>query len=87
MKMIINMYLMQSSAKTNVKYKLLHLGSEIELNEDRVKFNLTAESPQRSSRVMKSQFSDWGKANASGRIVFGIRELRVVCSSALLKPH
>lgn len=36
MRMIINTYLVQSSAKTNVKYKLLHLGSEIQLNEDRV---------------------------------------------------
>jgi len=38
------------------KYKLLCLGSENQLNER----DLTAKSPQRSSRVKKSQLSDKG---------------------------
>lgn len=36
------------------------LGSENQLNEDRVRFNLTEKSSPRNSRVMKSQLSDIG---------------------------
>lgn len=59
MRMIINMYFTIIN-KNKCKYKRLHLGSENQLNEDRVRFNLTAKSPQRGSRVMKSLLSDIG---------------------------
>ena len=55
MRMMINMYFITIN-ENKCKYKLLRLGSENQLNER----DLTAKSPQRSSRVMKSQLSDIG---------------------------
>ena len=55
MRIMINMHFITIN-ENKCKYKLLCLGSENQLNER----DLTAKSPQRSSRVMKSQLNDIG---------------------------